>query len=391
VSADLGELPSPALVVDLDVFEANLAAARRLLEGTGTRLRPHVKTHRTPGLALWQLGGGVVGVTCATVGEAEVMAQAGIEDLLVANEVVSPGKLARLAELARQARVGVAVDSRAGVEALGAAARAAGSQVEVLVDVDVGLGRCGVATPEAARELAATVERTGGLRLAGIMGYEGRLRAEPGTGGHPGGPGAGSPGTGDAGGPAGPGAGSPGTGDAGGQGERARLLGRAHELLASTAEALRRAGLEAGVVSSGGTSTLREAAADPTVTEIQAGTYALMEPDLDGLGLPFHQATAVWATVISRAPGRVVLDAGRKSLACDRGLPALIGGGGRVQDVNEEHTIVAWRDGQPPIGARVGLRPGHVPLTFNLHGTVWLARGDAVVDQLPVAARECSR
>jgi D-serine deaminase-like pyridoxal phosphate-dependent protein len=326
-------------------------------------------------LALWQLGGGVVGVTCATVGEAEVMARAGIEDLLVANEVVSPGKLARLAGLARQARVGVAVDSRAGVEALGAAARAAGSQVEVLVDVDVGLERCGVATPEAARELAATVERTGGLRLAGIMGYEGRLRAEPGTGGHPGGPGAGSP----------------GPGDAGGQGERARLLGRAHELLASTAEALRRAGLEAGVVSSGGTSTLPEAAADPTVTEIQAGTYALMEPDLDGLGLPFHLATAVWATVISRAPGRVVLDAGRKSLACDRGLPALIGGGGRVQDVNEEHTIVAWRDGQPPIGARVGLRPGHVPLTFNLHGTVWLARGDAVVDQLPVAARECSR
>src|SRR5262245_55608243 len=226
------------------------------------------------------------------------MARAGIDDLLVANEVVSPGKLARLAALALQARVSVAVDSRAGLEALGAAARTAGSQVDVLVDVDVGLRRCGVATPEDARELAGAVERTGGVRLGGIMGYEGRVRP-------------------DAAAPAGP-AGATGgaVGAAGGPGERARRLRRAHGLLAETADTLRRAGHEIGVVSSGGTSTLLEAAADPTVTEIQAGTYALMEADLDGLGLPFHKAVSVWATAVSRAPGRVVLDAGRKSLAC---------------------------------------------------------------------------
>jgi D-serine deaminase-like pyridoxal phosphate-dependent protein len=205
-----------------------------------------------------------------------------------------------------------------------------------------------------ARDLADAVERTGGLRLAGIMGYEGRVRA----------------------------------GDAG---ERSRVLAEVHELLARTVEVLRRAGFEVGVTSSAGTSTLAEAAADETVTEIRAGTYALWESDLDGLGLPFRQAASVWATVISRSPGRVVLDAGRKSLACDRGLPAVAGGGCQVQDVNEEHTILAWRDGQPPVGARVALWPGHVPLTFNLHPTVWLARGDAVVEELPVAAMGCSR
>jgi D-serine deaminase-like pyridoxal phosphate-dependent protein len=178
VGGRVGDLPSPALVVDLDAFEANLDGAQRLLEGTGTRLRPHVKAHRTPGLAVRQLGGVAAGVTCATVGEAEVTAAAGIDDLLIADEVAAPDKLRRPAGLARSARVGVAVDSPAGVEALGGAARAAGSQVEVLVDVDVGLHRCGVATPEEARDLAAVVERTGGLRLAGIMGYEGRLRAE---------------------------------------------------------------------------------------------------------------------------------------------------------------------------------------------------------------------
>jgi D-serine deaminase-like pyridoxal phosphate-dependent protein len=372
VSAELRSLPSPALVVDLDAFEANVAAAQRLLEGTGTRLRPHVKAHRTPGLALRQLGGVAVGVTCATVGEAEAMALAGIDDLLVANELAAPGKLERLAVLARTARVAVAVDSLAGVEALGAAARRAGSLVEVLVDVDIGLHRCGVATPEEARDLAAVVGRTRGLRLAGIMGYEGRLRAEARTAGWD------------------PGAGGRGAGAAGG-GERARAIARAYELLATTAEVLRRAGFEIGVVSSAGTSTLAEAAADRTVTEVQAGTYAFWESDLEGLGLPFRQAASVWATVISRSPGRVVLDAGRKSLACDRGLPAMVGEGGRVQAVNEEHTIVAWHDGQPPVGARVALWPGHVPLTFNLHRTVWLARGDTVVEELPVTAMGCSR
>jgi D-serine deaminase-like pyridoxal phosphate-dependent protein len=362
VGGQVGDLPSPALVIDLDAFEANLEGVQRLLEGTGTRLRPHVKAHRTPGLALRQLGGVAAGVTCATVGEAEVMAAAGIDDLLIANEVAAPDKLRRLAGLARSARVGVAVDSLAGVEALGGAARAAGSLLEVLVDVDVGLHRCGVASPEEARDLAAVVERTGGLRLAGIMGYEGRLRAE-----------------------------RPGREGTRATGQRSRTLRAAYQRLAKTAEVLRRSGLEVGVVSSAGTSTLAEAAADQTVTEIQAGTYALWERDLDGLGLPFREAAAVWATVISRSPGLVVLDAGRKSLACDRGLPVVVGGGAVVRDVNEEHTILAWRAGQPPVGARVGLRAGHVPLTFNLHRAVWLVRGDAVVEELPVAAMGCSR
>src|SRR5919197_5287162 len=122
-------LPSPALVVDVAAFEANVAAADGLLRGSGKRLRPHVKTHRTPALALRQLTAATVGLTCATVGEAEAMVDAGAGDVLVANEVVQPGKLARLAALARRARVGAAVDSAEGVRALGAAARRAGAEV----------------------------------------------------------------------------------------------------------------------------------------------------------------------------------------------------------------------------------------------------------------------
>ena len=349
MGADVGQLPSPALIVDLDAFEANVATAEKLLAGTSTRLRPHVKTHRTPGLALRQLGGVADGVTCATLGEAEVMADAGIAEVFIANEVVAPDKLARLAALAARANVTVAVDDAVVAEALGAAARRAGSVVDVLVDIDIGLGRCGVPTPADAVTLAGVVAGTPGLRLAGIMGYEGRVTTLG--------------------------------------AERTAELGRYYDLLAETRAAVERAGFEVGTVSSAGTSTLREAAVDPTITEIQAGTYALMEAGLQDLELPFLHAVSVLATVISRSPAQVVLDAGRKSLACDYGFPRLLDDGGEVSDVNEEHTIVAWPTGTPPpIGARLALRPGHVRLTFNLHPQVWLARGEEVVDELPVTA-----
>ena len=167
---------TPALIVDLDVFEANVAAMEQLLRGTGKTVRPHVKTHRTPELARRQLGGSAVGVTCATVGEAEVMVAAGIDDVLVANEVVDPAKIARLVALADAAR-----DRRrrrrpgAGGAAL-ARRRGAGVTVDVLIDVDIGLHRCGVASAAEAVALAAVIERLPGLRLGGLMGYEGRVR-----------------------------------------------------------------------------------------------------------------------------------------------------------------------------------------------------------------------
>jgi len=347
---DDGELPSPALIVRMDAFEANLAAADELLRAGSKRLRPHVKTHRTPALALRQLEAtAAAGLTCATVGEAEAMVDAGADDVLVANEVIQAGKLARLAALGRRARVGVAVDSAEGVGALGEAARRAGTEVLALVDVDVGLGRCGVSGAAAAVELARVVERTRGLRLEGIMGYEGRLRPD--------------------------------------RHDRAGTIARAYRTLAETKEAFDRAGLAAGTVSSAGTSTLREALADPTITEIQAGTYALMEANLDGLPLPFVPACAVLATVISRTAGRAVLDVGRKSIACDYGPPAPLLDGAVLEAINEEHTILSFGAAVPALGERVELRPGHVRLTFNLHDVVWLVREDGSAERVAVAAR----
>jgi len=346
---DDGELPSPALIVREAAFATNVATADELLRGSPKRIRPHVKTHRTPALALRQLTATTAGLTCATVGEAETMVDAGAGDVLVANEVVQDGKLDRLAALARRARVAVAVDSTEGVRALGEAARRATAELLVLVDVDVGLGRCGVAGAAAAVELGRVVERTRGLRLEGIMGYEGRLRF--------------------------------------GRDDRAETIARAYELLAETKDAFDRAGLWAGTVSSAGTSTLREALADPTITEIQAGTYALMEADLDGLALPFAPACAVVATVISRTADRAVLDVGRKSIACDYGPPVPLLDGAVLSSIHEEHTTLRFGGAAPPLGERVELRPGHIRLTFNLHVTVWLLRDDGSVEPAAVAAR----
>ena len=349
---DIRDLPSPALVVDLATFDANVAAADQLLHGMSKRIRPHVKTHRTPALALRQLTTAAVGLTCATVGEAEAVVAAGARDVLIANEIVDHIKLGRLATLAQEADVCVAVDALEAAEALGAAARTAGTTVAVLVDIDVGLGRCGVSGPAEAATLGAVVERTPGLRLAGIMGYEGRRRAADET--------------------------------------RSDVIRGAYALLAESVDAFERAGLPVETVSSAGTSTLPEAIADSVITEVQAGTYALMEADLSGLGLPFRPAVTVVSTVISRNHERAVVDSGRKSIASDYGAPVPLATGARVTGFNEEHTILqfAGPDVRPPaLGDRMSLRPGHVRLTFNLHDTVWLASPDGSVEPVPVVAR----
>jgi D-serine deaminase-like pyridoxal phosphate-dependent protein len=171
--------------------------------------------------------------------------------------------------------------------------------------------------------------------------------------------------------------------------ERGAKLARTAAGIAEAKAALDAAGFDTAIVSSAGTSTLLDARADPLVTEIQAGTYVMMESDLDGLDLPFVPSLSILAAVISVAPGRVVLDAGRKSIAGDYGPPPPIGAaeGARTVRFHEEHTTLKWPGALPALDTRIQLRPKHVRLTCNLHDALWLHRGDEVVDRLPIAAR----
>jgi D-serine deaminase-like pyridoxal phosphate-dependent protein len=346
-------LSTPALVVDLDIFEANVAAMAALLRGTGKTIRPHVKTHRTPELARRQLGPSAVGVTCATVGEAEAMVEAGIDDVLIANEVVDPSKIARLVALGRRARMAVAIDDPEPVATLSLEAVRAGVTIDVLIDVDVLLHRCGVASATDAVALAQVIDRAPGLRLRGIMGYEGRLRLK--------------------------------------DEDRAVKIARAYAALAEVRTALLDASFPVEVVSAAGTSTLPNALADPWVTEIQAGVYALMEPELLNLDLPFRCAVAIRGTVISRHPGRIVLDLGRRVVGMEYGPPVPVGFVATRIAISDEHATIQMADPLPPLGSQLDLAPGQIRTTFNLHDHVWVSRGGRLIERWPITARGSSQ
>jgi D-serine deaminase-like pyridoxal phosphate-dependent protein len=340
---------TPALMVDLDVFDANVAAMTALLRGTGKTVRPHVKTHRTPELARRQLGESAMGVTCATVGEAEAMVAAGIEDVLIANEVVDDAKLERIVHLAQQATIAIAVDDPAPVQALSQKAERAGVILGVLIDVDVLLHRCGVGSIREALALARTIEASPGLRLDGIMGYEGRVRL--------------------------------------GTENRASRIAGAYGILKEARDALVDAGHHVRVVSAAGTSTLREAIADPAITEIQAGVYALMEPELLVMDLPFRCAVTVRGTVISRHPNRFVADVGRRVVGVEYGPPVPVGLEVTHIAISDEHATVTVPGDPPLLGSLVEFVPGQIRTTFNLHDFVWVSRRGTLVDCWPVSAR----
>jgi D-serine deaminase-like pyridoxal phosphate-dependent protein len=325
----IGELQTPALLVDADAFEQNLSTMAYSLPGA--RLRPHVKAHKTTALAARQAAHGHRTFTCATIREVEGMAAAGLgEDLLLANEVLDASRLGKL-----DARVTVAVDSPETVEA---AAR--GGVKEVLVDVNVGLPRCGIA-PEKAGELAE-LARGRGLQVRGVMGYEGHVVGLP---------------------------------------DRALR----QELVAEAMALLLQAHADVGgeLISAGGTGTFD---LNTWANEIQAGSYALMDTAYGKLELPFEQALYVLATVISASPhGYVVADCGLKALGMDHGKPDLEGGGD-VMIVSDEHLTVVPAN-PVKVGDRVRVIPAHVDPTVAYHQRMHLVRGDEVLETWEVDLR----
>jgi D-serine deaminase-like pyridoxal phosphate-dependent protein len=350
----LSEIPTPALILDVAALDRNIQRMAQFFATGPCRLRPHFKAHKTPEIARRQLAAGsCVGLTCATVSEAEAVAGL-TEDILIANEIVGPGKCERVAKLAERHTVTVAVDSAVGLEAIAAAARADGVTVGVLVDVNVGQTRCGVAPGEDALTLARTVAQTDGVRLRGVMGYEGHVQPVR---------------------------------------DRAEREARARDamgLLVGTAHLLQRHGLPCEIVSGGGTGTHDISGRVEGVTEIQAGSYALMDSDYGSLDLPFEQAFYLLGTVVSRPDaGRCVADCGHKSATKDHGNPVVVGiEGASVVMFNDEHAAISLPPGSTiAVGDRVRLRPSHTDPTMNLHDVVYAMDGDQVVDIWPIAAR----
>ena len=354
VGLPLAEVPTPALLIDLDLVEANVATMAAHFAALPADLRPHIKTHKSPHLARMAIDAGAVGVACATVHEVATMVDAGIGDVLLANEIADAVRAGWLAELAGLARLTVAVDDERQVRLLSEAAQAAGTAIEALVEVDVGMGRCGVRSNDEALRVAGAVAEAPALRFRGAQGYEGHCMLEP----------------------------DPDV--------RVRETRAANDLLLAAVAHLADAGLASETVSAGGTGTYHITGANPGITEVQAGTYVLMDAFHERL-VPggFAPSMSVLATVISRHGGTVILDAGRKAVGIDFVSPPLRDHHGvEARYFAEEHALFDFPDPPPwAPGDRVQVLPGYGPTTVNLHDQFLVVRDGVVVDVWPVAAR----
>jgi len=363
------DIDTPALLIDSATLRRNLEGMQKLADGFGVRLRPHTKTHKSPHIARLQVELGAAGITVAKVGEAEVMADDGLEDILIANQVIGTEKCRRLARLAERVRIAVLVDSPAGVDFLDAAFRGAGTGIEVLIEVDTGKGRCGLRDLEEIAALAKRVAETPTLRLRGVETHEGHV---PG-----------------------------GAQSASEMEERATGAG---QRLVEVADALRDRGHVIEEVSVGSTPAAPYTAAAAGVTEMRPGTYVFNDVNQMSIGQasPEDCALSVLATVISRpAPDRAVLDAGSKSLFAEPARQAFAltdyeGFGyirqapaARIVALSEEHGVVRLPPdtGFPAIGSKVEVIPNHVCPAVNLHEELHLIEGEDVLEVWPIAAR----
>ncbi|MGH9326664.1 MAG: alanine racemase [Terriglobia bacterium] len=358
----INELSTPALTVDLDILERNLDCMARYCRDHGLGLRPHTKTHKTPEVARMQLKRGAVGLTVAKVGEAEVMAETGPEEILVAFPIYGGEKLARLAALAKARRILISLDSETDAREVSKAATAQGVTFGVLVEFDAGLKRCGVAPGPACVELARKVEALPGLRFRGLMTYPGNIQ--------------------------------------GTEEQRRQEVARVAEAVQKARAALEQERMPVEIVSAGSTPSAFSSDGIPGITEIRPGTYVYNDLNTYYQGVCKLEdcAARVVATVVSTAvPGRAMIDAGSKTLSSD-----LLGAGpktgyGMVMEapgaiiikLNEEHghLDVTRSERKLKVGDVVTVIPNHVCTCVNMHDEVFLIRQQEVTGSWRVAAR----
>lgn len=355
----LSAVDTPALVLDLDSFERNLQRMADALRGTGVRLRPHAKSHKCPEIARRQVAQGAVGICCQKVSEAAVFVEAGIQDVLVTNEVVGDAKLRHLMDLARASRIGVLVDDPRQVHALANAARAQSVSLDVYVEVNVGGDRCGVAPGAAAASLARHVADTAPLRFAGLQCYHGpaqHMRSPEG---------------------------------------RADAAGNAVEAARVSRDAIQACGIPVERITGGGTGSFVHERDSGLFNEIQAGSYILMDRDygynqLGERDVAFEQALFVRTTVMSRpAENRAIVDAGLKASSVDCGMPIVWERPelSYVKAADEHGVLLAAGAAAVSLGETLMLVPGHCDPTVNLYDELVCVRGDRVQAIWPVTAR----
>lgn len=347
------------MLIDLDTFEKNLRLMARAVAGSNVSLRPHAKTHKCPEIARRQIALGAVGVCCQKVGEAEAMAEGGIEDIFISNEIVGPPKLARLSRLARTARLSVCVDDVQNVDALDEAAAAVGARLGAFIEINVGSNRCGVAPGDAALALARSIASCRSLQFEGLQAYFGLAQHIRGAA------------------------------------QRGEAAKRAADQISDTVGLLARDGIDCKTVTGGGTGTFPFDAFGGVYNEVQPGSYVFMDLDYFRNELPdprfrFEQSLFVWTTVMSRpVPQWGSVDAGMKAVSTDSGLPSVLGHPGvECTRFADEHGVLRFDETvvlRP--GDKLMLVPGHCDPTVNLHEWFVGVRNGRVEELWPITAR----
>ena len=345
-------LSTPALIVDEEIFRENIQKMSDLLRGSRLRLRPHYKSHKCASIAHIQIENGAVGMTCAKLSEAMDLADSGIEDILIANQITDREKIARLAYLARGCRLTVCVDDEQNVTDLENAAALADSVIHCLIEYEIGMERCGLSDKEDVARLAARIQECPHLTFEGIQAYAGHLSHEVSF-----------------------------------EERRDRTLENA-EKIRELVEFLAARGIQVKVISGGSTGTSMIKVEQGLYTELQAGSYLFMDATYGELGLPFRQSLFLLATVVSVSDRVTVLDAGVKSCGVDQGMPAPVGFSVSGIVASEEHFQLHNPSVRLKVGDRVLLAPAHCCSTVNLHEKLYFVnREQRVTTRYEITAR----
>jgi D-serine deaminase-like pyridoxal phosphate-dependent protein len=359
IGAAVAAIDTPALLIDLDAMERNIEEVHSAIQTAGIAVRSHAKAHKCPDIALRQVKAGAVGICVQKASEAEPFIDVGIKNILITNEVVGVRKVERVARLAALTHMGLCVDNIVQVHQIGAAARRHHVAIDVYIEMDVGHGRCGVTSADAAIEIAEAIATySPALVFAGLQAYHGTAQhmREP--------------------------------------EQRIQAIQKACSRVKEMIAALGAAGFAVNAVTGGGTGTYELEAESGVYTEVQPGSYVLMDndyqkntPDND---MPIlKNALYALCTVMSVSPTHAVLDAGLKAFAVDSGLPKITTPGWTVQSISDEHTTIVSENGATAlkVGDKVKLIPGHCDPTVNLHDWLIAVRNDKVEELWPVSAR----
>ena len=347
----IDRLETPALIVEEKILRQNRETMKALLKDSPLQLRPHYKTHKCAALAHMQMKDGAKGMTCAKLGEALDLADSGIEDILIANQITDPKKIRRMAELAGDCRLTVCVDHAENIDAIAKAAADHGTTIHCLIEFDLGMERCGVSDP---KEFLALAERIGShshLHFEGIQAYAGHISHLT---------------------------------DAQ---QMKTLTAEYSATLRSLMVQLNAHGMPAATLSGGSTGTSVLKAAEGLYTELQAGSYLFMDSTYRELELPFRNSLFLLSTVVSRRDGLTVVDAGVKTCGVEQGMPVPIGGSVDHIVDSEEHFQLHGYTGSEKPGEHILLIPGHCCSTINLHENLYIVDDGKVIDRLPITGR----